>query len=234
MAEQELNIPKHVGIILDGNRRWAKERNLPTLEGHKKGYEVISKAPEWFFSYGVEVLTVYAFSNENWKRKKEEVEYLMGLLERAIKEEGERAVQKGYKIRLSGRVEDLPGDLPVLCREEVEKTKEGKKGVMNICLNYGGRLEVVDAVKKIVKKGKKAEEINEDLIKENLYNPDLGDPDIIVRTSGERRLSGFQLWQSAYSEFLFLEKYWPEFNKQDAEYVITEYSKRKRRFGGDK
>lgn len=227
------NIPKHVGIIMDGNRRWAKERNLPTLEGHAKGYEKMKQAPVWFFSRGVEIVSVWAFSTENWKRSRDEVNYLMKLLQRALIEELEEVKQKGYKILISGRISELPGDLPELCGSVMNETKNNIKGVLNICLNYGGRPEIIDAVRKMIKNGVDLEQVHEGMMKKYLYNGDLLDPDIIVRTSGEQRLSGFMLWQSAYSELMFIKKYWPDFEEHDAETVIKEYANRTRRFGGD-
>lgn len=227
------NIPKHVGIIMDGNRRWAKERNLLTLEGHRKGYEKMKQAPGWFFSRGVEIISVYAFSTENWNRSREEVNYLMKLLGQALIEELEELNNKGYKILISGRISELPGDLPELCDKVINQTKNNTKGTLNICLNYGGRAEIIDAVQKMIKNGVEPEQIHEGMIKKYLYNGDLPDPDIIVRTSGEQRISGFMLWQSAYSELMFMKKYWPEFEEIDVETILKEYAVRNRRFGGD-
>lgn len=218
---------------MDGNRRWAKERNLPTLEGHTKGYDKMKQAPAWFFSRGVEIISVYAFSTENWNRSRDEVNYLMKLLKRALGEEIEELKQKGYKILISGRISELPGDLPELCDSVMNETKDNGKAVLNICLNYGGRAEIIDAVCKLIKNNADLEQIHEGMIKKYLYNGDLPDPDIIVRTSGEQRLSGFLLWQSVYSELMFMKKYWPEFEEQDAEAIIKEYANRNRRFGGD-
>ena len=231
--KQEIEIPKHVAIIMDGNRRWAKERNLPTYEGHLRGYEKLRVIPEIFFSYGVEIVTVYAFSTENWNRAREEVNYLMKLTKKAFQEDAEYFNEKGIKILLSGRIDELPGDLPDVCKEILDSTKNNNKGVLSICLNYGGRAEIVDAIKKMIKKNVKLEQIHEGLIKKYLYQSELRDPDIIIRTSGENRLSGFLLWESAYSEFLFMKKYWPDFEKKDVEFVLNEYADRNRRFGGN-
>ncbi|MEA1962966.1 MAG: polyprenyl diphosphate synthase [Patescibacteria group bacterium] len=231
--KQEIKIPKHAAIIMDGNRRWAKERNLPAYEGHLRGYEKLRSIPEIFFSYGVEIVTVYAFSTENWNRAREEVNYLMKLAKRAFKEGTEYFNEKGIKILLSGRINELPGDLPSVCENIIDSTKNNSKGVLNICLNYGGRAEIIDAIKKIMKKNIKLEQIHEGLIKKYLYQSELPDPDIIIRTSGENRLSGFLLWESAYSELLFLKKYWPDFEKKDVEFVLNEYANRNRRFGGN-
>lgn len=225
------NVPVHIGIIIDGNRRWAKERNLPTFEGHLVGYEKIKQVPEWFFSRGVKILSFFAFSTENWNRGQEEVNYLMKLLKKAIDEEMEEVNKKGYKILISGKIDELPGDLPESCQEAMNKTKDNIKGILNICLNYGGRAEIVDAIRKMIKNKVEVEQVHEGMVRKYLYNGDLPDPDIIVRTSGEQRLSGFELWQGAYSELFFLEKYWPEFEESDADLILEEYANRKRRFG---
>lgn len=232
MAEnsQEINIPNHVAIIMDGNRRWALERNLPTMEGHAKGYNKMRDSAEWFFSRGVKIVSYFAFSTENWKRTEEEVGYLMKLLQYAVDNEARRSVEKGYRIIVSGRIEELPGDLPESCQDIMDTTKSGKNGILNICVNYGGRAEIIDAVRKMVKNGLSGEQVHEGMVRKYLYN-DLPDPDIIVRTSGEQRLSGFLLWQSAYSELYFMDEYWPDFEESDADKIIIEYSHRSRRFG---
>lgn len=233
MEKKKLKIPAHVGIIMDGNRRWAKERNLPTIEGHAKGYEKMKLVGDWFFNQGVKILSVYAFSTENWNRSHAEVNYLMKLFKKALKDDFEEYNSREYRLLISGRIEELPGDLPEICQEAINNTEKNTKGILNICINYGGRAELIDAFKKIVNKSVTADQIHEGMIRKYLYQSDLPDPDIIVRTSGEERTSGFQLWQSTYSEFLFLKKYWPDFEKSDAEAVIEEYSQRKRRFGGN-
>lgn len=227
-------IPKHIGIIMDGNRRWAKERNLSSLEGHLKGYEKVKLIPGWFFSRGVKIVSVFAFSTENWNRSRNEVNYLLKLVKRAFKEELDEFNQKGYRVLISGRIDELPGDLPEVCLKAINKTKANTTGTLNICLNYGGRAEIVDAIKKMIKNNIKLEQVHEGLIKKYLYNGILSDPDIVVRTSGEQRISGFMLWQSAYSELLFIKKYWPDFEESDVKIILDEYAKRNRRFGGNK
>src|SRR3989338_4879301 len=224
-------IPVHVGLIMDGNRRWARERNLSQLEGHRRGYAKMKEATDWFFLRGVKVLSVYAFSTENWSRAKEEVSYLMALLEQGIKELSEDFKKKDYRVLFSGRLDELPGELPSLCEEAMEKTKTNLSGTFNICFNYGGRPELIDAVKKIIKHQLTEEQIHEGIIRKYLYNGQLPDPDIIVRTAGEQRLSNFLLWQSAYSELLFFKKYWPDFEEMDVINILDEYNKRGRRFG---
>ncbi len=224
---------KHLGIIMDGNRRWAKERNLPQVEGHRRGYNLMKEAPLWFFDLGVEIVTVYAFSTENWTRSRDEVNYLMKLLKTALSDDFEEFNEQGVKLLVSGRISELPGDLPELCLSAMEKTKNNNRGTLNICLNYGGRAEIVDAIKKMITNNVSVEQVHEGMVRKYLYQPDLPDPDMIVRTSGERRLSGFQLWEGSYSELMFMEKLWPEFEKTDTDAIIEEYASRNRRKGGD-
>ncbi|MFH1522882.1 MAG: polyprenyl diphosphate synthase [Patescibacteria group bacterium] len=233
MVENKKNAPNHIGIIIDGNRRWAKERNLPTFEGHLRGYEKIREAPSWFFLRGVKILSIFLFSSENWNRSREEVNYLMKLIKKAIDEDIIIAQKKNYQVLISGRIDELPGDLPESCYEIINKTKQNNNGILNVCLNYGGRIEILDAVKKMIKNKVELKQVHEGMIRKYLYHGELGDPDVIVRTSGEQRLSGFQLWQSAYSELLFMQKYWPDFEERDVDLILEEYASRKRRFGGD-
>jgi undecaprenyl diphosphate synthase len=231
--KEEKKIPEHVGIIMDGNRRWAKERNLPTIEGHRRGYAILKKLPEWFFPRGVHIVSVFAFSVENWNRSREEVNYLMKLIKSAFEEDIDEFHEKGYRVVLSGRIAELPGDLPEVCMNAMDKTKANRTGTLHLCLNYGGHAEIIDAVRKMIKNGLDAEQVHEGMMRKYLYSGDLGDPDIIVRTSGEQRLSGFLLWQSAYAELMFMQKYWPDFEEIDAEKILAEYAGRKRRFGGN-
>lgn len=230
---KDKKVPEHIGIIMDGNRRWAKDRNLPSIEGHLQGYKLAKKVPEWFFEKGVKTVSLFSFSTENWKRDASEVNYLMALLKRAIEEEAITALKKGHRVIISGNLEELPGDLPDECRRIMRETKEGKNGTINICMNYGGRTEIIGAVKAIMKDGVASEDITEEMISKYLYTRDLCDPDLIIRTSGEKRTSGFLLWQSAYSELLFLEKNWPELEKRDIDKIIDDFGGRTRRFGGN-
>jgi len=229
---EDINL-NHLGLIMDGNRRWARERNLPIFEGHLKGFKKVQEAPDWFFSRGVKILSIFVFSTENWNRAHDEVNYLMKLIKKTVDEEIERIQEKKYKILISGRLDDLPGDLPEACLDLMDKTKNKGGGILNICLNYGGRAEIVDALRKMIKNKVDFKQVHEGLIRKYLYFGELGDPDIIVRTSGEQRLSGFQLWQSAYSELMFLKKYWPDFEESDVDLILNEYAERKRRFGGN-
>lgn len=227
------NVPIHVAIILDGNRRQARRQGQSPSEGHLSGYEKVKQCPDWFFKRGVKVLTFYAFSTENWKRPDEEVSYLMKLVSQAVsKDMLEEALKRGYKVLLSGRIDELPGNLPNQCYEIVKKTSANNSKTIHICLNYGGRAEIVDAVRRMMEDEVRPERVDEEMLRKYLYQPNLPYPDIIVRTSGEQRMSNFLLWQGAYSELLFPEVYWPDFEEADVEFILKEYGQRKRRFGG--
>ena len=228
MPKKTLN---HLAIILDGNRRWARSKGLPNLEGHRRGYENVKRVGKWCLKKGIKILTVYAFSTENWKRSKREVNYLMKLLKRALTKDLKEFHKMGMQLRIIGRRRDLPKDLQEAIKKAMDLTKDNDKGILNIAINYGGRAEIVDAVKKIVRKKVPVSEIDENLVEDNLYTAGLPDPDMIVRTSGEHRLSGFLLWQASYSELHFIKKHWPEFSEKDLEGVIREFNKRQRRFG---
>ena len=228
----EIKIPKHLAIIIDGNRRWAKEKKLPSLRGHKKGLDNINKIGEWAQKKGVKILTFYAFSTENWKRSKSEVKYLMRLLSRAFSKKNLKKInQKGIKIQVIGQKEKLPGFLRKKIEQGEKLTKNNKEGILNLAISYGGRLEIIRAIKKIIKNKIKAEKITENLINENLWTKGLPDPDLIVRTGGEKRLSNFLTWQSTYSELYFIKKYWPDFTEKDLQEAFKNYSNRQRRFG---
>ena len=231
MEEQVL--PKHLGIILDGNRRWAKEHNLPSFEGHRRGFENIKTVASHAFDCGIKVLTVFAFSTENWKRSQEEVGYLIGLFKMVATKELKFLSEKNIKLQISGDLSAFDTELQFSLNKALTDTSQNKNGVFNICLNYGGREEIVHALKKIIQSGIKVEEINQELIKNNLYTANLPDPDLIIRTSGEQRLSGFLTWQSVYSELYFVAKHWPDFSKNDLDEALTAFSSRQRRFGAN-
>lgn len=233
MDYKELKIPKHVAIIVDGNGRWAKERGLARSKGHDAGYENLKKLGKYIFSKGVDVLSVYLFSTENFKRDKQEVDYLMNLFVRMFKKENKYFTENNIKVIVSGRDDMLPKDVIESRNKTVEMTKNNTGGILNICLNYGGRAEVVDATKKIVEAGISIEDINEELFSKYLYQ-DLPEVDLLIRTSGELRLSNFLLWQLSYSEFYFSKTYFPDFHEEDFDQAILEYTSRDRRFGGIK
>jgi undecaprenyl diphosphate synthase len=228
----DLKIPVHIGFIMDGNRRWAKERNLPTLEGHRAGlYDALVPLLDACMDRGVKYVTVYAFSTENWDRSKEEINYLIGLMEDVFTKKIVEMEKKGVRINVIGRMTDYPEKTQKLAQTAMERTKGNDKVVFNIALSYGGRDEIVTATRNIVKDGLKPSEITEEKFKEYIFEAGQPDPDIIVRTSGEYRLSGFMLWQSAYAELYFTNTYWPDFNEVELDKVIAEYNHRERRFG---
>ena len=222
---------KHLGIIMDGNRRWAKACGLPKLEGHRRGYDKIKKVGGWCLEKGIEILTVYAFSTENWNRELAEVKYLMWLLRRGLTKDLNYFYKKGIKIRIIGQKERLNKELQKAVLKAEEKTKNNKKGILNLAISYGGRPEIIQAIKKIIKNKIPAEKISEKLIERYLWLGDLPAPDLIIRTSGEQRLSNFLTWQSAYSELYFINKHWPDFTETDLDQAISEFNRRQRRFG---
>ena len=231
------NLPEHIAIIMDGNRRWAKENNLDTASGHKEGAENLKRIAKFANKIGIKYLTVYAFSSENWKRTKEEVGAIMKLLKFYILDFF-KSYDNNIKVRVIGRTDDLPKDIYSEIKKVEEKTKNNTGLVLNIAFNYGGRDEITTATKKIAEKVKNGElnieDITEELISNNLYTAGQPDPDLLIRTSGEERISNFLTWQISYSEFVFSDKYWPAFSNQDLLETIAIYQKRTRRFGGNK
>jgi undecaprenyl diphosphate synthase len=222
---------KHLAIIMDGNRRWAKERGLLTVQGHREGYETLKKMGDVCLARGIKILTVFAFSTENWKRTQDEVGYLMDLLEEALRNELDYFKSKQVRLRVIGRREGLrPSILEAIDNAEKE-TAHFDAFTLCLCINYGGRPEIVDACKALVAEGKTVDQIDEVAIRSKMYWPDMPDPDLIIRTSGEERLSGFLLWQSAYSEFYWTKKHWPDFNEQELDSALEEYASRQRRYG---
>lgn len=222
----------HLAIIMDGNRRWAKSKGLPVKMGHKAGAKAFEKAIENCANLGIKILTVYAFSTENWKRSEEEVNTLMTLLKEYLDKMKEILDGKDVRVNVLGDISAFTPDLIESITTLQEMTEDKKGFIVNICLNYGGRDEIVHAVKKIVDSGVPSSRINEELISNNLYTAGMPDPDLLIRTSGEIRLSNYLLWQLAYTEFLFIDKNWPDFDKSDIEYAIEVYNKRNRKFGG--
>lgn len=234
MEENQI-MPKHIAIIMDGNRRWAKQKMLPVKLGHKQGAETLKKVVRHANKIGLEYITVYAFSTENWKRSEEEVEALMSLLENYLDDFAKEADTENIVIRVLGDLTALSQSLQESIERTIERTKNNTGTIFNIALNYGGRNEIVNATREISKEileGKlKPEEINENVITEHLYTKNDPDPDLLIRTSGELRLSGFLPWQTVYSEFIFLEKLWPDFTPEDLDNAIEVFSKRNRKFG---
>lgn len=226
---------KHIAIIMDGNRRWAKERNLDKKLGHKEGAKTLEKIVRYANKIGIEYITVYAFSTENWKRTEDEVSALMLLLRNYLNDFAKRADTENIKIKVLGNIEVLDSDLQKSINNAMERTKNSTGTTFSIALNYGGREEILNAVKKISKNVKEnkieIDDINEELISNNLYTNGIPDPDLLIRTSGELRLSNFLPWQLVYTEFLFLDKYWPDFTEKDIDEAIEVFKSRNRKFG---
>ncbi len=233
--DDENNIPKHVAIIMDGNRRWAKAHNLPTAMGHKKGAEVLEEMISFSNKIGIQYLTVYAFSTENWKRSKEEVGALMSLLEAYLDKFSKRADDENIKIIMLGEKEGLSEALINSINKAIERTKNNTGMIFNMAFNYGGRAEIIRGIKQISEKVKNnelaIENIDEQIVSDFLYTKNQPDPDLLIRTSGEQRISNFLPWQLVYSEFVFMDKYWPDFIGDDLLEAINIYQKRNRKFG---
>jgi undecaprenyl diphosphate synthase len=226
--KNQKNPPRHLGIIMDGNRRWAKTHNLPTLEGHRRGAQTLKNIALAAKRKGIKTLTFFCFSTENWQRSKSEVDYLMDLIHEMFATRMNELQKEQIKITVIGQKDKLPKKVSKEIDIVEEETKHNAGMTLNLALSYGGRAEIVDAVKKIIKSGVDPEKITEETVKENLWTSDV---DLIVRTGGEQRSSGFLLWQAAYSEFLFVKKYWPDFGENDLHAALAVYASRQRRFG---
>ncbi len=222
---------KHIAIIMDGNRRWAKEKHLPSAMGHQKGVDSLRSTMRLFDRFGIKYLTVYAFSTENWNRKKEEVEFLMGLLAKTLLNELDDMHKENVRIRFLGDLTKLSKNLVDIVKNAENKTKDNTGVNLNIAFNYGSRDEITNALKAIVQEGLKSEDITEDTISNHLYTKDIPDPDLLIRTGGEKRISNYLLWQLAYSEIYVTDAYWPEFDENELSKAIVEFEHRNRRFG---
>ena len=227
---KELDL-KHIAIIMDGNRRWTKERNLPSAVGHKKGVDALKAAMRACDDFGIKYLTVYAFSTENWNRKPEEVNFLMDLLGQTLKNELKEMHENNVVISFIGDTTKLSSNLQEILARSVETTKNNTGVNLQIAFNYGSRAEIVKAVQEIVNSGVGANEVTEDLISKHLYTSNIPDPDLLIRTGGEMRVSNYLLWQIAYSEFIVIPEFWPEFNKEKLSECILEFARRNRRWG---
>jgi undecaprenyl diphosphate synthase len=223
--------PSHVAIIMDGNRRWARARGVSELDGHAAGVEAIREILRHAVRRGIPVLTLYAFSRENWARTDAEVVGLFGLLESAIRSETEELRAQGVRVMLLGRLDELPADTRASIESALSATAGGERLLLNIAFNYAGRTELVDAVRRIVRSGAAPESIDEDAIAAALYTAGLPDPDLVIRTGGEQRLSNFLIWQSAYAELISTDTLWPDFGPADLDAALAEYASRTRRFG---
>ncbi len=222
---------KHIAFILDGNRRWAAEHGLPKLQGHKKGYDNLKVVAEACFDRGIEVVSTYIFSTENWNRSKAEVKYLMDLAYKIFESDLDELSRKGFKIVWSGVPDRLSKKIKRAIEKTIEQTQNNTRGTLNVCFNYGGQQEIAEAVKHIINDGIAADLVEPETIKSHLFQPELPAPDVIVRTSGEQRLSNFLLWDSAYAELIFVPELWPDFHIKQLDAVIAEYHRRSRRFG---
>jgi undecaprenyl diphosphate synthase len=224
-------LPRHVAMIMDGNGRWALSRGLPRLAGHKAGTENLRRVIRSTVEFGVKYLTIYAFSTENWGRPLEEVRGLMSILEDVLQKELDELHKEGVQLRHIGRLERLPGRLQEQVLDAVEITKNNDRLILNVAFNYGGRDEIVNAIQHIMKDGIPADEVTDELVSQYLYTKGVPDPDLIIRTSGELRVSNFLIWQAAYSEWYVTPTYWPDFDKDEYRRALETFAGRDRRYG---
>lgn len=226
-----MNVPQHIVLFPDGNRRWARQRDKNTLEGHKQGYNNLLDFSEWCKNRGVKTLTAFGFSTENWNRTKEEVDYLMKLLESCLIDNLSRYDRDGVRVRVIGQRDRLPKSLQEAIKKTEEATKNNLNLFLNLAISYGGKWDILNAVKNIIKEGISADQIDEKLFEAHLSTAGLSAPDFIIRAGGEMRMSNFVLWQAAYSELYFSPKLWPDFTEEDLDIALAEFDKRSRRFG---
>ncbi len=224
-------IPAHVAIIMDGNGRWAKQRGLPRNEGHRAGVENMRRVLEGAVEFGVKVLTIYAFSTENWGRPDAEVRGLMGIFEDVLRREVVELHKNGVKLRHLGMLEGISDEMKQSVGQAIELTKHNDRITLNVAFNYGGRAEILDAIRRMMRDGIAPDQVDETVFARYLYTAGLPDPDLIVRTAGEMRLSNFLIWQSAYAEYYSTPTYWPDFDKQELYHALRAFSQRQRRFG---
>ncbi len=225
-------VPRHVAIIMDGNGRWARQRGLPRLAGHRAGTENLRRVVEACGDNGIKILTIYAFSTENWTRPEPEVRGLLDLLSRMVDRELDNLRKNGVQLRHLGSLAELPPDLQRGIRHAVEVTAANDRLILNVALNYGGRSEIVTAVQRLIQEGFSPEEVTEEALSDRLYTAGLPDPDLIIRTAGEMRLSNFLVWQAAYAEFYSAPVYWPDFGPEELRRALQAYSQRTRKYGG--
>ncbi len=225
-------IPKHIGYIVDGNRRWAKKHGIPTYEGHLAGYNTLLEVVQASFEAGVKYVSVYIFSTENWKRDRTEIENILGLMLKVLQGDLKLFEEGKIRLRIMGSREGVSGKIAKAIDDAESRTAHYTNGTLAVCFNYGGQGEIADALKSLIRAGVTADEVTPELIAQHLYLPEIPPLDLIVRTSGEQRISNFMLWRAAYSEFLFLEKLWPDMTKDDVTAILKEYTRRDRRIGG--
>ncbi|MBI3287700.1 MAG: di-trans,poly-cis-decaprenylcistransferase [Chloroflexi bacterium] len=231
MSPELAEVPQHIGIIMDGNGRWARERGLPRLEGHRAGTENIRRVLEACSQYGIQIVTLYAFSTENWGRPNQEVQGLLSILEQVIDREAANFHQRGVQLRHIGRLEGVSESLKNKVRRALELTKDNQRMILNVAFNYGGRAEILEAVRRILEEGVPPHQLSEEVFESYLYTAGLPDPDLIIRTGGEMRLSNFLVWQAAYAEYYAVNTCWPDFDEQELYRALLAYSQRERRFG---
>jgi undecaprenyl diphosphate synthase len=235
MEERKLEIvPRHVALIMDGNGRWAKARGLPRLAGHRAGTENLRPILEACVEFGIEILTIWAFSTENWQRPETEVKGLLRILGRMIRRELNELHKQGVRLRHIGRLERLPERLQKQVLDAIELTQNNDRIVLNVGFDYGGRAEIIHAVRQIIRDGIPAEKVDEELLSSYMYTAGQPDPDLIIRTGGDLRTSGFMLWQSAYTEYYVTPTFWPDFGREELYQALIAFSQRDRRFGGIK
>lgn len=231
MQTQATHSLRHLGIIMDGNRRWAKQHHLPSIFGHKKGVETLENVGDWCIKRGIKYLTVWAFSTENWARPKTEISYLMKLMKEVAISKVPVFMKKGVQLNILGRLSELPKGTQEAIHKAVEKTKNNARVVMNVAINYGGRREIIDAIKQLVKERINPSQVTEKLLSSKMYAPHIPEPDLVIRTGGAERTSGFLLWETPYTEWYFSQKKWPEFDEAELDRAIEDFQERTRNFG---
>ena len=224
-------VPRHVGIIMDGNGRWARSRGLPRVAGHREGTENLRRILRAAVEFGIEILTIYAFSTENWGRPDEEVHGLLSILRTVIEEEVPKLHEEGVRLRHLGRLERIPPELQARIQEAIDMTRHNDRLVVNVAFSYGGRAEIVDAIRALIAEGVAPERVDEAAVSAHLYTAGQPDPDLVIRTSGEMRLSNFLVWQAAYAEFYTTPTFWPDFDKDELYAALKDFNERERRFG---
>jgi undecaprenyl diphosphate synthase len=224
-------LPVHVAVIMDGNGRWARQRGLPRLAGHRAGVENMRRVLEGAIEFGIRVLSIYAFSTENWERPSDEVRGLIGLIGEVLDREVPELHKNGVRLRHLGRLEGIDERMKQGVQQAINLTKNNTRITLNVAFNYGGRVEILDAIRCMMKDGVKPDQVNEELFAKYLYTSGLPEPDLIIRTAGEMRLSNFLIWQAAYAEYYSTERYWPDFDKQELYNALLAFSQRQRRFG---
>lgn len=231
MTSANTSIPTHVGLVLDGNRRWANQQGLSVAEGHRQGYKNLKTVAKAAIKHGVRYVSAYVFSAENWQRDQQEVRDIMNILRWALKHEAKEFHREDIRLRVIGSKAKLGTALLTAIHDAEKLTENNTRGTLLLCLDYSGQQEIIDAVKAVAASGVAAENISAAMIAEHLYAPDVPAPDLIIRTSGEQRLSNFMMWESAYSELMFDKKFWPDFNEQDLTLALGRYAQLQRRFG---